>query len=645
MNKKKKLIIGGVVTLLLVAIAVILIVFNPFLGERRIKTKVYMDSSRDVEDRVEALLKQMTLEEKIGQMVQAESDDITLEEIKTYGIGSVFSGGDADPKEGNSAEAWQASVNEMKQAALETPLGIPLLYGIDAVHGHSNVEGATIFPHNIGLGATGDEDLLERMGAAVAKEVKATGIQWTFAPTLADPQNELWGRTYEGFSEDVDLVTKLGTAFIEGVQGELGTDDFLTGNHILATAKHYIGEGYTVGGVNQGDVRMDEAEFETLLDETLLKPYKAAVDAGVRTIMASYNSVNGLKCHENSYLINDVLKGELGFTGLVVGDYKAVEQVSGATYKEQLANVVNAGVDLLMEVDTWKEAIQHLKASVEDGSISEDRIDDAVSRILRVKFEAGLFEEVVASEEEKALMGEMGSDEHRELAREAVRKSLVLLKNEKVGGKTAMEALADSKNVLVLGSKADDIGVQCGGWTIEWQGEIGNIIEGTTILEGLQNAAGERTITHNIMGESTGNEDAIIVVVGEYPYAETNGDRNETNLKISSSDQLLLDNSADTIKNARKKGIPVIMLLLTGRPVEIADYVDQFDAVVEAWLPGTEGDGVADVLLGDYDFTGTLTYTWAKSAADIDGKFDEANADKILFPYDTGLKKDGTRIN
>lgn len=642
--KNKKLIIGSIVAALVLAIIAAVIIINPFSGERRIKTKVYMDASRDVEDRVEALLKQMTLDEKIGQMVQAENDDITLEEIKTYYIGSVFSGGDSDPKEGNSSEAWQSSVNEMKQAALETPLGIPLLYGVDAVHGHSNVEGATIFPHNIGLGATGDEDLLTRMGEVVAKEVKATGIQWTFAPTLADPQNEMWGRTYEGFSEDADLVSKLGTAFIEGLQGKLGTDDFLAGNHILGTAKHYIGEGYTLYGVNQGDVRMEEAEFEALLDDTLLKPYKAAVDAGVRTIMASYNSINGLKCHENSYLINDVLKGELGFTGLVVGDYKAVDQVSGATYKDKLVNVVNAGVDLLMEVDTWKEAIGLLKEAVEEGSISEDRIDDAVRRILRVKFEAGLFEEVVASDEENALMSEMGSDEHRELAREAVRKSLVLLKNDKVGGKTAMEALADSKNILVLGSKADDIGVQCGGWTITWQGSMGDITTGTTILEGFKDVAKDKKFTHNILAETTGKEDAIIVVSGEYPYAETNGDRNETNLLVSGSDEVLLGNAADAIEAARKKGVPVILVLMTGRPVEITDYVDQFDAIVEAWWPGTEGAGVADVFFGDYDFTGTLSYTWPKSAADIEGKLDEANADKVLFPYGTGLKKDGTNI-
>lgn len=643
MKNKKKFVIG-VVAILALAIIATVIIINPFTRERRINKKVYMDSTKSVEDRVEALLKQMTLDEKIAQMVQAENDDITLEEIKTYGVGSVFSGGDADPKEGNSSENWQITVNEIKQAALETPLGIPVLYGIDAVHGHNNVEGTTIFPHNIGLGATNDEDLLKRMGEIVAKEVKATGIQWTFAPTLANPQNEMWGRTYEGFGEDVELVSKLGAAFIEGLQGQVGTDDFLTGNHILATAKHYIGEGYTVSGVNQGDVRMDEAEFETLLDETLLKPYKEAIDAGVRTIMASYNSINGLKCHENGYLINDVLKGELGFTGLVVGDYKAVDQVSGATYKDKLINVVNAGVDLLMEVDTWKEAITLLKEAVEEDAISEERIDDAVRRILRVKFEAGLFEEVINSEEENALMSEIGSEEHRELAREAVRKSLVLLKNNKVGEKTAVEALADSKNILVLGSKADDVGIQCGGWTVTWQGSMGDVIAGTTILEGFKEIAKDKTFTHNIQAQSMGNEDAIVLVAGEYPYAESNGDRDETNLTISATDQLLLETSTDIIKEARDNGVPVILILLTGRPVEITEYIDQFDAVIEAWWPGTEGAGIADVLFGDYDFTGTLTYTWPKSAADIDGKLDKINSNKMLFPNGTGLKKDGTSI-
>jgi len=652
-NKKKLLIVGSAIMVLILAVVVGIFINKGTSNNNDEETttveqstgldkSVYMDPTKDVETRVEALLSQMTLEEKVAQMLQAEQLDITLNEITKYGIGSILSGGGSAPPTGNSAEDWQKHINGMKQAALEARLGIPLLYGVDAVHGHSNIDAATIFPHNIGLGSANDVELMESMGQIVAEEVKATGIQWTFAPTLANPQNELWGRTYEGFGEDADLVASLGEAFIKGAQGELSSDGFLSPTNVIATAKHYIGEGYTMSGTNQGDVVMDADEFEALLDDELLKPYKAAVDAGVRTVMVSFNSVNGLKCHENAYLVNEVLKGELGFTGLVVGDYNGVQQVSGIDYKAQIANAVNAGVDLLMEPYSWREVYDLILKNVEDGSISQERIDDAVTRILRVKFEAGLFEEEIASETEEGLMAEFGSAEHREVARDAVRKSLVLLKNDKVNEKTAMQALADSKDILVIGQKADNIGVQCGGWTIAWQGSYGDIIEGTTILEGLQNAAGDRTITHQTSVMIETEPEAIIVVAGENPYAETEGDRSSSSLTVANSDVGMLNNLADSVKAARDKGIPVILLLLTGRPVTIADYVDQYDAIVEAWLPGTEGDGVADVLLGDYDFTGTLTYTWPWYATDIDTKFDDPS--KVLFANGTGLKKDGTSI-
>lgn len=606
---------------------------------------VYMDPSRSVEERIEALLTQMTLEEKAAQMLQPEQNGISLAQIRKYGVGSVLSGGGSAPSSGNSAEDWQKHINAIKQAALDSRLGIPVLYGVDAVHGHSNIYGATVYPHNIALGAANDVDLMERIGAAVAAEIRATGIQWDFAPTLANPRNERWGRTYEGFSEDANQVALLGAAFIRGAQGSMGTDEFLSETHVIATAKHYLGEGYTTSGINQGNVEMPPEAFEILLRETLLIPYQAAVDEGVRTVMVSFNSVNGLKCHENSYLINDILKGELGFTGLVVGDYNGVQQVSGRNYKEQIVNCVNAGVDLLMEPYTWEEAIRHIVSAVKDGSISQERLDDAVRRILRVKFEAGLFEEQIGSDMENELLSQFGSAEHRALAREAVRKSLVLLKNDNVGSQTAMEALHSSRNILILGTKADDIGAQCGGWTISWQGTRGDITEGTTILEGLQNAAGDRTITYSADGTVTGQEDAIILVLGEDPYAETAGDRSISNLTVSIEDKVLMMSVEESLAQARDQGIPVILVLLTGRPVTIAEYVDQFDAIVAAWLPGTEGDGVADVLLGEYDFTGTLTYTWPWYASDIEGKFDEANASNILFKFGTGLTKNGQSIS
>ena len=601
---------------------------------------VYMDPAQSVEERVSALLSQMTLGEKVAQMIQPEQAAVSTKDIKKYGFGSVLSGGGSAPKSGNEATDWQKHINGMKQAALETRLGIPLLYGVDAVHGHGNVYGATVFPHNIGLGAANDEELMVEIGRIVAKETRATGIQWIFAPTLANPQNELWGRTYEGFSENEKLVANLGAAFTKGAQGDFSEASVVT------TAKHYLGEGYTVAGTNQGDVQMPEDEFETLLREVLLTPYKANVEAGVRTVMASFNSVNGLKCHENKYLLTDVLKGDLGFMGFVIGDYNGAQQVSGANYKEQLANCVNAGVDMLMEPYSWKEVHKLLQQAVKEGLITEERIDDAVSRILRVKFEAGLFEETVAGETEQSLLKDFGSEEHRLVAREAVRKSMVLLKNDVVlqepdGNKTAMQILEDSKKLLVVGAKANDIGVQCGGWTITWQGTAGNITAGTTILEALQNVDADREIIFNTDGEVKGDEDAILVVVGENPYAETSGDRSSSTLTISGEDKALLKDMEEAIEKAREKNVPVIMLLLSGRPVTIADYIDCFDAIIAAWLPGSEGDGVADVLLGDYDFTGRLPYTWPWYASDIETKFEEGKEGNILFEFGTGLTKNG----
>lgn len=603
---------------------------------------LYMDASKDVEERVSALLSQMTLEEKIAQMVQPEQAAISYQEIETYGIGSVLSGGGSAPGSGNTAADWQAHINNMKQAALQSRLSIPLIYGIDAVHGNNNVYGATVYPHNIGLGAANDTDLMKRIGQATAKEVRATGIQWTFAPTLGNPQNELWGRTYEGFAEDAQTVSDLATALVIGLQGESGSAQYLNDSHVLATAKHYIGEGYTLFGANQGNVKMDETEFDALLHEQLLIPYRSLIESGTRTVMASYSSVNGLKTHEDKYLLTDVLKGELGFTGLVVSDYNGAQQVSGNTYKEKMEHAVNAGIDMFMEPYDWKEFMKTMKELVEEGSVSISRIDDAVSRILRVKFEAGLFEEEVGGETEQSLMEAFGSEEHRAIAREAVAKSLVLLKNEKIKEKTAIETLAESKRILVAGKKADNIGIQCGGWTISWQGSAGDITEGTTILQGLRDAAAEGvTIDYSETGEESADYDAVIVVMGEMPYAETQGDRWPADLVLPGTDRQLLTTVNEAI--AGNPDIPVIALLITGRPISITEQMDSFDALIMAWLPGTEGAGIADVLLGDQDFTGTLKYTWMKSTDNIAYKSEAAYSD-ILFQYGSGLTKDGSSI-
>ncbi len=604
---------------------------------------LYMDETKSIKDRVESLLSQMTTEEKVAQMIQPEQSAISYSEIAKYGIGSVLSGGGSAPAGGNTAQDWQTHINRMKQSALESRLGIPLLYGVDAVHGHNNVYGATIYPHNIGLGSANDTDLMRRIGEAVAEEVRATGIQWTFAPTLGNARNELWGRTYECFGEEADLAASLGGAFITGLQGEKGGEEYLDLTRVLATAKHYIGEGYTLGGINQGDVVMPDEEFETLLREELLTPYKEAIEAGVRTVMVSFSGVNGLKCHEDQYLITDVLKGDLGFTGFVISDYNGVQQVTGDNYKEKIANGINAGIDLFMEPNSWREFMTETLSLIEEGTVSMERIDDAVGRILRVKFEAGLFEEEIGRE--AGLMEKFGGTEHRAIAREAAAKSMVLLKNDIIGEKTVMNILAESKNILVAGDKADDIGAQCGGWTISWQGSTGDITEGTTILEGLKQAAGEGvTVDYSAAGEVGETHDAVIVVVGENPYAESSGDRSATNLTITGNDRQVLQKIKETAAQAGNQDVPVIAVLVSGRMLTIADQLDDFDALVMAWLPGTEGAGVADVLLGEQEFTGTLPYTWTWYASDIAGKFEPENEDKILFKKGSGLKKDGSAI-
>lgn len=612
---------------------------------QEVDKSIYMDSTKSIEERVEALMSKMTLQEKIAQMVQPEQNEASggasPADVKRYGIGSVLSGGGSAPTTGNTADDWKNRVLEYLAAARESRLGIPLLYGVDAVHGHNNVADAVIFPHNIGLGAAGEEALAERIGRAVAEEVYATGIRWTFAPTVGLPYNERWGRTYECFGEEAELVSRMGAAYIRGFQGKVAEDGFLQGETIVATAKHYIGEGQTVNGVNQGDVVLEETEFEALLSSELLLPYKEAIAAGVRSIMISYNSIDGLKCHENKELITNVLKEELGFKGIVVSDYNGIDQVQGSNYQEKVKACVNAGIDVFMEPYDWKNFMKTLEKLVETGEVSAERIDDAVQRILTVKFELGLFDEtmedvtIVAEE----AMKNFGGEEHREIAREAVRKSLVLLKNEDAG---LWNTLQTAEHILVAGKKADDIGAQCGGWSISWQGSMGEITEGTTILEGIKEVAGDtKQITYSARGTVTAETEAVIVVVGEEPYAETNGDRTTKKLVLPDEDKYVLQHIKETME-ANQKDIPVILVLLSGRPVTIAEEITLADAVVAAWLPGTEGAGVADVLFGTSDFTGTLSYTWPWYAADIEEKFTDES--KVLFKRGTGLKKDGSSI-
>lgn len=588
--------------------------------------------------KVNQMLSQMTLEEKVGQMLQPDTRSITPQQVKENYIGSILSGGGASPSTGNSAEDWANRLDAYQEAAIDG-FGIPLLYGVDAVHGHNNVKGTTIFPHNIGLGQANDEDLMERIGSLTAKEMRATGAHWTFTPTLGLPKNERWGRTYECFGEDAQLSAKLGSAYIKGSQGNLGSES------AIATGKHFIGEGITKDGVNQGNVPWDynSTEFQEALENELLVPYREAIAADVKSMMVSYNSINGVKCHGNQELITDLLKGELGFQGIVVSDYNGIDQIEGnLSYQQQAIKAVNAGIDMIMVDGTsnntpkWQLVKQAIITGVNENKISMERIDDAVSRILTVKYEMGFMDNPSLSYANRELLNTVGSSEHRAVAREAVRKSLTLLKNTetKGGTSTIMSDLPTMKKIIVAGSSADDIGMQCGGWTMSWQGQTGNVTPGTTILEGLKEVAkNDVTIDYSANGYFTESDyEAAIVVVGETPYAEYAGDRGASELKLSKQDIQTINR----IKNDHPD-LPMIAVLTTGRPITIAEQEDALEAIVMAGFPGTEGAGIGDVLLGNYDFQGKLTFTWPWYAQDIESKFNDAS--KVMFSYGRGLTK------
>ncbi len=639
--KKKHMIFRRVIA---VSLAAVLLLAGCGKGKDAIDKKAQesiQDAQAPIEVRIEALISQMTDEEKVGQMIQAEQAAVTPEDIKEYYLGAVLSGGGSAPSTGNMATNWQERINELKMAASETRLGIPLMYGIDSVHGNNNIYGATLFPHNIGLGSANDPELMREMGTIVAQETLAIGAQWVYTPCIGNPQNVSWGRSYECFSENAADIGPLVSEYIKGLQGETAEGNYLEQGKLIACAKHFIGEGYTADGVNQGNVEMTVEEFDALLASGVLDPYTHAVDAGVLSVMASYNSVNGVKCHENYHLLTEVLKEGLGFKGLVSGDYNGVAQCSGATYKNQIANAVNAGVDLLMEPIDWKIVYDALLENVKDGSISQERLNDAVHRILYVKFTAGLFDQEIGSEYENELLAQFGSEEHRKVARRAVRESLVLLKNEKVGDANVFDALKDAGLISVVGQKAYDLGSQCGGWTISWQGMQGNqLTEGTTLIQGFAENVSEGTqIKHSVDGSITEGSDAVIAIFGENPYAEMYGDCDAEDVKMCADDEKMMK---ELKKNVSKlpSDVPVIGIIVAGRPIDISAYEDMFDVIIMAWLPGTEGDGVAEVLFGDYDFSGTLKYTWMKNFKDI-GKQDES---LVRYPYGHGLNKQGDQL-
>jgi beta-glucosidase len=593
----------------------------------------YQNPSLPVEQRVADLLGRMTLQEKVGQMLQVERLAATPAQVGANYIGSVLSGGGSNPSP-NTKESWASMVNGYQAAAVGTRLGIPILYGVDAVHGHNNVYGATIFPHNVGLGATGDEDLLRRIGAATAREIRATGIQWDFAPCLCAPQDIRWGRTYEGYSEDSALVARLGTAFVEGLQGRPGEPGFLKGTKAVGTIKHWLGDGNTTAGDDQGNVTLTESALDPYI-----QPYREAIAAGAKSVMISLTTWNGAKMHADPYLVTTMLKQGLGFDGMVVSDwngaYSLVNQGVYPNYSEALKATVNAGIDMFMEPDNWTQFIPTLTALVNVGHVSHARINDAVSRILKVKFEAGLFE---APYGDPSLLtdGSFGGAEHRALAREAVRKSAVLLKNE---GK--LLPLSKNAKVFVAGSKASDIGTQSGGWTISWQGSSGAITPGTTILQGIQGAVtNAANVTYSANGMGAAGHDAAIVVVGEAPSAEMMGDvgpgQPRPDLNLGAADQAAL-------ANVLASGVPTAVVMLSGRPMTIGGLLSNWEAFVAAWLPGTEGAGVADVLFGDYDFTGKLPFTWPRDMAQIPANFNDTGYSP-LFPLGYGLNALATGV-
>jgi beta-glucosidase len=587
----------------------------------------WMDATRPVGDRVAALLGQMTLDEKIGQMAQIEKNAIDATNAAAFNLRSILSGGGGYP-DPNTPQAWYDMVNAYQQAALGTRLGIPILYGVDAVHGHNNVAGATIFPQNVGLGATNDSALVQQVCAATALEMNATGVRWDFGPVVAVPQDIRWGRTFEGYGETTDLVSRLGAACIKGLQGSSLSAD----NTSAATAKHFIGDGGTAFGsstasgptgpylLDQGVDQMDEA---TLL-KLFLPPYQAAIDDGARIVMTSYSSTTAGKVHGDRHLITDILKGQVAFSGFVVSDWGGVDQVVPGNYAASLAEAINAGIDLVMVPTDYVRFITTMKSQVQAGTIKQDRIDDAVSRILRVKFEMGLFEKPMPAAGKEA---EVGSDADRAIARTAAAESAVLLKTSP----NVLPIPTSGRKVLLAGQGADDIGIQSGGWTITWQGSAGQITSGTTLQGALKARLGDSlTYDRNGAFPAGTRADTGMVVVAERPYAEGVGD--SSTLALPNEDIAILAKLRPLVKQ-------LVVVVISGRPVVLDDFASA-DAVLEAWLPGTEAAGLADVLLGDMPFVGTTPYTWPKTAGDAP-RVGKSACDGAVYPVGYGLDATG----
>ncbi len=569
-----------------------------------------------------ALLKRMTLEQKIGQLVQADISAITPKDLAHYPLGSILAGGNSGPygDERASAAKWRQLVDEFRKASRKSGGRIPVLFGVDAVHGHSNLPEATIFPHNIGLGAARDSDLIMRIGQATAEEISGSGIEWTFAPTLAVPQDTRWGRTYEGYAADPALVASYARAMTLGLQGPMVSGKAIASKHVAATAKHFLADGGTADGRDQGDARIGEAE----LIEKHASGYPAAIDAGALTVMASFSSWNGVKHHGNKSLLTDVLKGRMGFAGLVVGDWNGHGQIPGCS-ATICPEAINAGIDLFMAPDSWKGVFDSTLAAARDGRIPMARIDDAVRRILRVKYKLGLMGKIQIRRGDTSLVG---ASDHLELAREAVSKSLVLLKNN-----DAVLPIKNGSRVLIAGPGADNMAMQAGGWTITWQGTDTKASDfpngqtvGSAIADAVKANGGNAAISAE--GRFEVKPDVAVVVVGEKPYAEFEGDVPDLAFRMKAGEEEL-------ISRLKSQGIRVVVVFLSGRPMFTGKLINQADAFVAAWLPGTQARGIADVLIAGAngkplrDFTGRLPFVWPADA--------RAPILNPLFPMGYGL--------
>ncbi len=592
----------------------------------------------DLEKRIDDLLSKMTLRQKVGQTIQADIGSIKPEDLKKYPLGSILNGGNSAPGGNNRSkpEAWLKLADEFYEATQQCDLEggpfIPMLWGTDAVHGHSNVVGATFFPHNIGLGCARNPELLGKIGAITALETRITGLEWTFAPTVAVVRDDRWGRTYEGYSESPEITVSYTGKLIEGIQGKTADGDFLKGAHLIATAKHFCGDGGTHNGKDQGDNKMSEEQLRDLQ----AAPYPVAVEHGVQCVMASFSSWQGKKLHGHKGLLTDVLKGRMGFDGFIVGDWEAHGQVKGCTNNDALP-VLNAGLDMYMAAGSWKGLFDTMLKQAKAGEVDMDRLDDAVRRILRVKIRSGLFEAGKPSSRPFAgQFAELGKPEHRAVARQAVRESLVLLKNN-----NAVLPLAASSKILVCGDGADNIGKQSGGWSLSWQG-TGNTKEdfpgGSSVYDGIKSqvqSAGGKAIL-SVDGETTEPYDVAVVVFGEEPYAEFQGDV-ET-LAYSPTD----DSDLQLMKRLKAAGKTVIGVFISGRPLWVNRELNACDAFVAAWLPGSEGVGIADVIMRgadgeiQHDFKGKLSYSWPKMPNQTPLNVGDEDYDP-LYPFGFGL--------